>query len=368
MYAWPNLVNMSSSERKVSMRRPRSSGMTLRIFVRTSLIMEYRLSRGRSMKPDGIITGAVREFVRSRNPDRLLPRTPEPIGDTPRPAADAVQTGALRHGRAAAGEEPLSELGGGATVGPAHLAEQKSRQRPGPMSRDHRGGEIDQVRFAAGAGQDVVPVQIAVRHAARVDIVQEAVQAVEEVGLQLPPPVRGQAPARDVLERDRLPVDPGHEGGGAADPGQCAIGAPLAVELPRTEEPAHGPGTGGDVLQDDGAPVDLDQVHDRLGEVPSDVQTAARERSESFTGQHNRRVVVGPGRRPCVLSAKGHVRCPVSGYGKINILFCRRRIAQERRWPRRSRPPPRSRSRSSVRGAGPSPTSSAWRTRVTAPS
>src|SRR2546426_974273 len=154
MYACPNLVNMSSSERKVSMRRPRSSGMTLRIFVRTSLFMEYRLSRGRSMNPDGIITGAVREFVHSRNPDRLLPRTPEPIGDTPRPAADAVQTGALRHGRAAAGEEPLSELGGGATVGPAHLAEQKSRQRPGPMSRDHRGGEIDQVRFAAGAGQD----------------------------------------------------------------------------------------------------------------------------------------------------------------------------------------------------------------------
>src|SRR3989442_5696561 len=116
-------MNCSSSQARVSIRRPRSSGITLRVLVRTSLIMRKCLSRG------GIISG-----VRPSRPAR--PRAAEQSDHPFRPAAETVQTPALRDRFARAGEEPAAQLGNGAKVGAAHLAKEDAGQSSRTFPRD----------------------------------------------------------------------------------------------------------------------------------------------------------------------------------------------------------------------------------------
>src|SRR5436190_232981 len=81
-------MNRSSSQRRVSMRRPRSSGMTLSVLVRTSLIMKTIVPRR------GIISGVrpARPPPRAaEQPDRPLdPAASLRPGDVPEPFFDRL--------------------------------------------------------------------------------------------------------------------------------------------------------------------------------------------------------------------------------------------------------------------------------------
>src|SRR5205809_2818206 len=251
MYACPNLRNRGSSDRRVSMRRPRSSAITLSALVRTSLIMKANVSGGPIRWIAWIISGIARKVARAAGPGatpgrprgrtsalrgcRLVP-APNQIEQDLHPATDPVQAGALGQLGAGGGKKAAPELGRRAEIGPAQLPEEESRHPSGPRGHRQGRGEVDQVRLVAGTGQDVVSVQVAVRHATRVERADQLIEAIEELRIQLTRPEGGQAPPGHVLERDRLAVHPREERRCSGRAGQGAIGAFLAIELPRAQD------------------------------------------------------------------------------------------------------------------------------------
>lgn len=240
--------------------------------------------------------GTLREFRAADAPRWSAPRppgpaggprpsagfAPEPIEQPPQPRPEGVEEAPVGDRPILPGKEAPPQLGGGPQVGAAHLPEQPREQGVGRAPRGEGGGKIDDVRPAVLAADDVVAVQVAVRHAARVEILQDPLQRVEEGGVDLAAGAGRQRPSGDVVERDRLAIDAAQEPRDPRRPPQQRVGALLAIQVPGPQEQPDRPRTRRVVLHDHGAPRVVEPVDHGFGAVASRVDPRAGQAGQAI--------------------------------------------------------------------------------------
>ncbi len=137
------------------------------------------------------------------------------------------------------------------------------------------------MRPAISSGDDIAAVQIAVRDTPCVNRLDQALEPFEELRIKISGSETTEIATDDVLHQQRLSIDAADEARDTRHSFQTVVGAGLAIELPWTEQCADRPGTLRQILQDQRPSVDLDQIDDRLGGVPTRMEAAPGAISQS---------------------------------------------------------------------------------------
>src|SRR5207245_9481937 len=147
-------MKMSSSERRLSMRRPLSSGMTVSALVRTPGITVPSGSRRPRTGPPLNPAEASRLGDPCKYAAQPAARSSRPAAgpvDEPLEApADPVKAAPAGHTGGRVAREPAPDLDHRPPIRQAHLREEEADQRIGVGAGDDRGREIDHVGLPSG--------------------------------------------------------------------------------------------------------------------------------------------------------------------------------------------------------------------------